>query len=115
MAPSASSPGAAPQRRGSRCRTGGAALRLCPRLCTRCSRPEPPEPRGLQNHEHRDQRGLRYDDRRWNVLMANAPWLRLASLAEPALGKLEPCEVIPLPRPNLGTAQDVTLQELRIE
>lgn len=40
-------------------------------------------------------------DRRWNVLMANAPWLRLGSLADPALGKLTPCEVTPLPRPNM--------------
>jgi hypothetical protein len=68
-------------------------------------------------------------DRRWTVLMANAPWLRLASRAEPTLGKLAPCEVI-LPlrlrlgdlrarlfstSATLGTAQDVTLQELRIE
>ena len=40
-------------------------------------------------------------DRRWNVLMANASWLRLASLAEPALAALAACQVIPPPRPNL--------------
>jgi len=40
-------------------------------------------------------------DRRWNVLMANAPWLRLASLAEPPLAGLAPGQVIPPPRPNL--------------
>src|SRR5438132_5924909 len=38
-------------------------------------------------------------DRRWNVLMANAPWLRLASLAEPAPGSAarddHPAEVAP--------------------
>jgi hypothetical protein len=40
-------------------------------------------------------------DRRWNVLMANTPWLRLAAVADPALAALKPCEVVPPPRPNL--------------
>ena len=40
-------------------------------------------------------------DRRWNVLMANTPWLRLAAMADPGLAGLTPCEVIPAPRPNL--------------
>jgi transcriptional regulator with XRE-family HTH domain len=40
-------------------------------------------------------------DRRWNVLMANAPWLRLASLADPAMAEAAANEVLPHPRPNL--------------
>jgi transcriptional regulator with XRE-family HTH domain len=40
-------------------------------------------------------------DRRWNVLMANGPWLRLASLADPALADARANEVLAHPRPNL--------------
>jgi transcriptional regulator with XRE-family HTH domain len=42
-------------------------------------------------------------DRRWNVLMANGPWLRLASLADPALADAAANEVLAHPRPNLLT------------